>query len=143
MINLLERYGSRYKVTLDESWALEKPEFKSPEEKFWYYEIHGRKGWAYNQGVNVLAVAIKHTLWPKFQREPAFPYFQKLEGDDFTKLYVNEEHIDKAIHFIRPRRKRQYSPEQRAALSARLAKFQFKRAAGITPQARNSEESKS
>lgn len=126
MIDLMKQYGKKYKITMDDSWALEKPEFKSPEEKFWYYELHGKRGWCYNQSLNVLAVAIKHSLWPKFERNPAFPYFKKLEGDDFVKLWVNEEHIDKAVHFIRPRKVRTLSEAQKTAAIARLAKFRYK-----------------
>lgn len=136
MIDLEKMYGRRYKITMDESWALEKSEFKSPEEKFWYYEIWGRRGWCYNQNPATLAVEVNNSVWPKFERSKLFPYDHVRGGDETQKILVKEEHVDKAISFLIPHKRRVLSEAQKAANSERLAKFRFSSAPRIAPQAK-------
>lgn len=123
MIDLKAQYGKRYRVTLDESWDVEIN--KKTEDRIWYDEIWGRRGWCYIQNPTTLALEIRSSMWPKFERNPPFPYVLKRFGES-TKVLVDEKYVDKAIHFIIPRRKRQLTDEQKAVNSARLAKFRFR-----------------
>ena len=125
MIDLMKMYGKRYKITVDESWAVEKPEFKSPEEKFWYYEIWGRRGWCYNQNETTLAVEINTSIFPKFERNPPFPYDHVRVGDETNKVLVKEEHVDKAIQFLVPRKRRTLSEAHKAKLFAAGQRYHF------------------
>lgn len=128
MIDLMKQYGKKYKVAMDETWDVERD--RKQEDKPWYYEIVGRKGWAYIQRGDTLAVEIKRNLWPKFKRNPSFPHLEVRDGDDFFKVLVDQEHIDKALRFIIPRKRRQLSEDQKTVLRERMAILRLKAQAG-------------
>lgn len=126
MIDLKEKFGKRYRVTLDESWDVERN--RKAEDRPWYDEILGSRGWCYLQNRSVLAVEMKNRVFNAYEHKMPFPYSHVRVGDETQKLLVNEEHIDKSISFIRPKRRRQLTDEQKSKLSERLAKFRFRAA---------------
>lgn len=123
MINLKEQYGKKYRVTLDESWGVEVN--KKPEDRAWYDEIHGKRGWCYIQNPQTLAIELKNRIFNAFIDSLPFPYNHVRVGDETQKLLINEKHIDKAISFLRPRKRRQFTEEQKAKLSERLKSYRF------------------
>lgn len=47
MLNLKTECGKRYKVLQDESWKLERSDFKTPEDEPWYYELRSKTACLY------------------------------------------------------------------------------------------------
>lgn len=125
MINLKEQYGKRYRVTMDESWDAEKPEYRKLEDKFWYYEIWGKRGWCYNQNLTTLALELNNRIFNAFKDTMPFPCDHVRVGDETQKLIVSEEHAEKAISFLIPRKRRQLTEEQKAAFSERIKSYRF------------------
>lgn len=123
MIDLKEQYGKRYKVTLDESWDVERD--RKAADRPWYEEIKGKRGWCYLHNRSVLSVEISNRVFNAYQHKMPFPYSYVRGGDETQKVLVEEEHIAKAINFIIPRRKRMLSEAHKAKLLAASAKFRF------------------
>lgn len=128
MIDLKEQYGKRYRVTLDESWDVERD--KKAVDRPWYDEIGGRRGWCYLQNRSVLAIELNNRIFTANKDKLSFPYVHVRGGGETQKLFVDEKHIDKAISLILPRKRKQLSEDQKRQLSERLTKFRFKAANG-------------
>lgn len=129
MINLKEKFGKRFKVTMDESWDAEIPEnkalWKKNGEIAWYYEIHGKWGHIYPQKENAFAIGISPRIQDRYNNKFPFEIFM-----DRGQECVHEKDIDAVIEFIKPRKRRILSPEQKLKQVERLRKFRYSSASG-------------
>lgn len=124
MLNLMETFGKKYKITMDESWAVERQ--RKEEEKIWYYEIVGRLGTVYPHSETHCAFELTPRTWKKMQAV-TLPYTIKKhrECDEGPTLLIENDDVSMALRWIRPRKKRTLSPEQKAKAVARLKKYAF------------------
>lgn len=127
MINLKETFGRRYRIRMDESYAIEKYPGKE-KDIAWYYEIEGWKGQIYNHSeieiqfwINSSRIATKiHKVHPEWK-------IQQLCSDGGTFVLPNSV-IGEAFKWIKPRKRRIASPGQ----ADRLKSYRFKPATQST-----------
>ena len=122
MINLQEKYGKRYKVTMDESWNAEssenRAEWKANGEIAWYYEIKGKRGTLYMQKENACALEMTPQLYEKLKMLVPVVFEWTRDCDEGPTLLIKEPQLEAVVEFIQPRRKRVLSLEQKAHLLA-------------------------
>jgi hypothetical protein len=128
-INLRDRFGRDYRVTHDESFAAERPEFRAAEE-VWLQVIPGQSGhvapW---DGTHL--VACTRARGPVAQAIRSLPGVVVVQdGNDGINATFPVELFDRVAAILRLRRRRRLSPEARAAAAVRLAKYQFRPAVG-------------
>jgi hypothetical protein len=121
-INLLHRYGTRYKVFNE----VERRPARAKDDP-WDHVLVGRNGsvalWSYDGRL----VAITHSLVMTKRLLEKVPGAKKVQdGDDGANIAFESEHLDVVALILRLRRKRQYTPAQRQLASAHLAKVRPK-----------------
>ena len=122
--DLHERFGDRYKIEHAESYAAERPEFRSQEE-VWLQIIPCRFGHVYPYGGSALAVFVDGhpKLAGRLKRQGCCRVY--CDGDDGTTLLFDVADFDKVAEIMRPKKRRRMTPEQRQAAVERLKAFQF------------------
>ena len=121
-INLREQYGKRYRVAYEESYnAAYGP--RANREDLWLIIVLCRYGHVYPFGGNTLAASVDgHPNVAGLVRR--LPCCQVWQDGDFGELTVlfDVADFDEIAKIMRPRRRRQVSPEQKAILLARLGR---------------------
>ena len=119
--NLLEQYGSKYKVTYDGS------DDPCREELVWSQEIRGLHGLIYPYGHDgSLAVCFnaptrtKINAWARRLKAEKFPMVQK--GDWEVVFKFNPSQIDYIAGLIQVKKRRYLNPEQKAQALEALSK---------------------
>lgn len=131
VINLKKRFGKQYRVRHEESLQAENSEFRTEEEP-WLQIILCQRGHIYPYGEELLAVSTDHR-GKTSNKIMSLPYVKVLqEGDDGINATFPAKHFDEIAKIMGARRKRQMSPEQRAASMERLAKYGFQHASQST-----------
>lgn len=101
-MNKIEELFSPYKITLDESYAVEK-DLEAKEEKWRYYELHGKHGMIYPYSRDRVVVVLN-----TFGKE--------------KRYFFHTDQFKEALKLVNPNKKRVYSPEYREVLRQRLFK---------------------
>jgi len=130
-VNLKERFGRRYKVTYEESYYAERPEFRAAEAP-WLMIIPCVRGHIYPHGGTTLAVFIQRG--PRVNRLAQVPGVRiKSDGDDGATFLFDVADFDRVAEIVRPRKRRTrtVSPEERQALLERLQKANYARQGAI------------
>jgi hypothetical protein len=115
-INLKELFGRQYRVTYEESYRADRGDGARAADP-WLMIVHGRYGHIYPFGGNLLAASVDgHPNVAGLLRR--LPCCRIHQDGDFGELTVLFEVGDfaKVAKIIRPRRRRQVSPEQRERL---------------------------
>jgi hypothetical protein len=120
--NLLHRYGHRYKVFHDIEGRPAKPR-----DDPWDHVLVGSRGDVVPWGRDGRLAAITHSLVTTKRLLAAIPDAKvEQDGDDGANITFEPEHLDVVAAILKLRRKRQYTPTQREAAAARLAKVRPK-----------------
>lgn len=122
-MDLKEIYGSKYRIAMDESFAVEKdPESKK--EKWRYYEIRGKHGMVFPYDWDKPAVTFTSNIVAnRFSRRG----WKVLQNGDYERtVLIPKEALDEVLEAIQPRKRRHLNPEQRARSIERLKKWAFK-----------------
>jgi len=121
VINLQEKYGSKYKVVDD---GTDDP---VREERIWGQEIPGKYGTIYPYGYDgSLSVRFdsktkaKTNAWAKRLEKEGFPVIQR--GDWEIVFKFNPAQIDYIAELIQAKKRRYLNPEQKTMALAALAK---------------------
>lgn len=116
-INLRERFGERYRVTLE-------PPAKTWHDP-WYHLIVCQHGHIYPHGGDLLGFASARR-GPVANRVAALPYAQVTQdADDGMNITFPVEHFDEVAAIVKPRLRRRLSEQQRAACTERLRQYQL------------------
>jgi hypothetical protein len=115
-INLRERYGKRYRIEFDPAHAAEhgkRSRFDDP----WLQLVPCQRGHIYPHGGNMLGVATngRGSTAVALSRLPGVTVVQ--DGDDGINAIFPAELLPKVAALVKPRRKRQLTPEQRERLA--------------------------
>lgn len=135
-MNLKQLVGERYRVTMDESWSAETPEnrteFRKSGEEWRYQEIKGKYGLIYPYNEDFLSVSLTLKMSRRCMTDisPDAEIYQR--ADDAITLKVHVRHLNRLLRYVKPRKVREYTPEERAALVSRSAVYRFK--SKVTPQ---------
>ncbi len=137
-VNLKQRFGDRYRITYEESFWAERPEFRQDEEP-WLQIIPCRNGHIYPWGGTKLA-ACTTTSGPVANRLRTLPSVEVAQdGADGVNVVFNVAHFEVVAEIMRPRRRRWVSETERqrlAELSRRYSPFRkkpFSQDAGTAP----------
>lgn len=122
MINLKEQYGKRYRVGLCE-----------PGEGG-CYEIIGKRGYIRPYGDELEMYLTSSILAKRLEREGKM-FKAKNHYDDATAFTFSPDHIAVACKTIQARNRKQYTPEQRVAMAARMRSLARKPAELSVPEA--------
>lgn len=117
--NLRESYGKLYRVGLDPcatSWK-----------DINLHVIEGRVGCVYVHGEDYAGVEIETRRWKARQLMEEAGFSPHLQADDVYTYLIPWSDLDKVIHLIRPRKRRQLSEEEKKQRVERLREFQFHR----------------
>jgi hypothetical protein len=128
-VNLRERFGKRYRVRHEESWHAEGRRVACPELMI----LLCKYGHVYPWGGRMLAASVDG--YPKIAgRLRRLGCVEVAQDGDFGELTVIFDVADfvKVAKVMRPRRRRQMTPEQRAELVARLR--QSRQSAAAAPE---------
>jgi hypothetical protein len=133
-INLRERFGDRYRISHEESYAAERTEYRAAEER-WLQIIpcqHGHIGpWDSSR-----LVACTRKAGPVAQRLAALPRAEVVQdGADGANIAFPVEAFEQVAETMRPKRRRQWTPEDREAVRERLAKYAFRPVVNDAPEA--------
>ena len=124
MLNLKEVYGKRYRIKMDESYAVETSPGKTAEIA-WYYEIDGRNGQIYNRSDTHLQLWIKPRIGLRLYRAlPSGWEVVQAASDGYAFSLPNAE-IGLAFKWVKPRKRRLVDPAQ----ADRLKSYRFGNAA--------------
>ncbi len=129
-INLRQRYGDRYKITHDESYRTERPEFRAAEEP-WLQVIECRNGHVFpwgpdDDGVQWLAASTSRA-GSVAKRLAALPFTTVVQdGTDGVTVRFPPAHFTDVAEIMHPRRRRRLSAEARTQATERLKKYQFR-----------------
>lgn|GEM_PF-773729 len=123
-INLQEMFGRRYRVTFDESYHHERPEFRAAEAP-WLMTLPCRHGHIYPWGGDLLA-ASTCSRGSVVKKLLALPYVQlRQDGSDGINVSFPVGHFGEVARIMKPRRRRRLSESQRRAATERLRAYQF------------------
>jgi len=121
-INLKERFGRRYRVVYEESYyAQYGPNARVPDP--WLMILPCKFGHIFPHGGDMLAASVDgHPNVAGLLRR--LPRCQVWQDGDFGELTVTFDvaDFDEVARIMRPRRRRQVTPEQKAELLARLGR---------------------
>ena len=126
-MNLREMFGDRYLVTMEESWDAEMPEnraeFQAMSDDWRYQEIKGKCGMAYPYSETQIAVVLPNRTARRLLKlmGPELTLLQ--HADDEMCYKADAKHAGALIRFIKPKSRRQLTPEHKATLAARLALY--------------------
>jgi hypothetical protein len=124
--SLLHRYGSRFKLFNEirsrRAFARDDP---------WELIIPGRRGFVAPWGYDGSLVAITNATRTTRRLLVAVPGAVVVQdGSDGANITFMPEHLDAVAEVLKLRRKKQYTPAQRQAAAAQLAKARLKRLSG-------------
>jgi hypothetical protein len=122
-INLKQRFGDRYKVEFEQSYHVERPEFRAAEAP-WLMMVPCQHGEICPWGDENLA-ACTSKAGSVAKRLKALPYTTVAQdGDDGANVVFPVGHFDEVVAIMKPRRRRRLSEGQRAAAAEHLRKYQ-------------------
>lgn len=131
-LDLMKKYGKRYKVSRDPSWDAEtaenRTEFRKSGEEPWYWELIGRKGRLYPHGETVCAVLLSPRISAKLERSSLFKSGEaklKVVPDEGSIYLIPNATTDTVLPYLQPRKRRILSPEQRQKAIERLKAHSF------------------
>lgn len=124
-VNLRERFGRQFKVSYEESYYADRGTgawLPDP----WLMILPCRFGHIYPHGGAMLAVFVDGhpKLAGVLRRLPCCQVYR--DGDDGMTLLFNAVDFGKMAQIMHPQRRRQYTPEQRAAMVRRLQPTQYR-----------------
>ncbi len=123
-INLKARFGARWKVKYEESYAAERGE-RAYSADPWLMIVACQYGEIYPHGGEMLGVSTKRR-GPITKRIAELPFIKiTQDGDDGINAIFHVKNIEEVVAIVKPRRRRQYTPEQKQALAERGAAFRF------------------
>lgn len=123
-VNLRTRFGTKYKVQYENSYAAEHGENARVEDP-WLMIVPCQRGHhIFPWDESTLAVSLdKAPKTARKLRELGCEVVQ--DGDDGTTLTFPLERFDQVARIVKPRRRRRLSPKQRQRNTERLAKYAF------------------
>lgn len=113
-MNLKEKFGSRYRVTLDESFKIADTE--SRKEEWRYQEIKGKYGVIFPYGWDKPAVTFTSNVVANRFSQKANDWQILQNGEDERTYLIPKSDLGEIFDAIKPRKKRQLTPEQRERL---------------------------
>jgi len=129
-INLRERFGNTYRVTHEESYAAERPQFRSEEEP-WLQIIPGSRGHVFPWSSDRLA-ASTNTRGPVVKELLAIPdVVVQQDGTDGVTATFPVDRLSAVADVLRLRLRRRLSPEARAKLAAVGTATRFHKTHGV------------
>jgi hypothetical protein len=129
MINLKAKYGKVYRITLDESAAIEG---QTKAERLWCYRIKCLYGHIYVHGENRLgAFSDRPVVGRRLMALPCVTPHQR--GDREFSATFDPADFAQVARLLRPYVRRQLSPEQKAAGAERLRAWREGMAKGHCP----------
>jgi hypothetical protein len=120
-------FGDRYLVTMEESWGAERAEtrteFQAMSDGWRYQEIKGKCGMVYPYSETKIAVVLPTRAARRLLRimGPELTLLQ--HADDAMCYKADVKHAAALVRFIKPKSRRQLTPEHKATLAARLALY--------------------
>jgi hypothetical protein len=116
-INLKERFGKRYRVVHEESWHAEGRRLACPELMI----LLCKYGHVFPWGGQVLGASVQGypRIAAKLRRLECVKVVQDCDFGELTATFDVDD-FPKVAKIMRPRRRRQVTPEQRAEMVARL-----------------------
>jgi hypothetical protein len=116
-INLRERYSKRYRIEYDPAYVAEHGKRARADDP-WLQTIPCQRGHLYPHGGSLLGVATngRGPTTAAIARLPGVTVVQ--DGDDGINAVFPPELLPKVAALVKPRRKRQLSPEQRERLAS-------------------------
>lgn len=113
-IDLKQRFGSEYRVSLDESYFAHGTGREA--EKLWMWRIECKYGHIYPHGGEVLgAYCNRRLVRGKLKKLPCCKVHQ--EGDFETTVLFHVSHFDEVAKVIKPKRRRRITDEQKQRLA--------------------------
>jgi hypothetical protein len=130
-INLRHRYGSRYKVFNEVEGRPARTRDDEGE-----LIIPGRRGFVAVWGQGLLVACTHATATTRRLLEKVPGAVVKQDGSDGQNVIFAPEHLETVAAILKLRRKKQYTPAQRQAAAAQLAKVRPKTLSGgsVSPQ---------
>jgi len=131
-LNLVELFGDRYRITFDEAYNPS----HVPRAKLdpWMMQIpcRGRGITIYPHGGNVLAIEVDHrrNIAKALAALPGLKLWQ--DGDDEQTFLFDVSLFPAVAEVVKPKRRPQYTDEQRDARRQRLANYAFRSAQELT-----------
>ena len=123
-IDLKERFGSRYRVTYEPSYAAERGE-RGRRHDSWLQTIPCQHGHIYPHGGELLGASTNHR-GRVANRLAALPCVRIVQdGDDGVNVVFDVAEFETIAAVMKPRHRRRLSPEQVAARTERLQKYEF------------------
>ena len=129
-VNLKRRFGKRYRVKYEASYYAERSKHAWGEDP-WLMIVLCQHGHICPWGGDLLA-ACTNKRGPTARRLLSLPFIlreQSQVGDDGANVVFPVDHFAEVAAIMKPRRRRRLTEEQRAAATARLAKYAFSPAA--------------
>lgn len=113
-VDLRERFGTRYRARKEADGATW---YDTPEaERVWLLELPCRYGFVYPHGAEMLAAVVTGRY--ARQQVAALPCIVSRRGDEELVVTFRVDDAETVLAILKPRRRRQVSPEQREQLRA-------------------------
>ena len=129
-LDLKAMFGNQYVVTMDASWDAETPEnrseFRARGKQWWYYEIKGHRGTIYPFNASTIVVDVTRRRASQLEALLGLALVPHTRCDEAVAYKADVQHIEAILQFIKPRRCKQFTAEQKAILVARLVPYRFK-----------------
>jgi hypothetical protein len=126
-MDLKKIYGHKYEIAMDPSWDAETPEnraeFLAKGEQWWYYELRGQRGMVYPFNASTLAVYVTPRTARRLERLLGPALTVHVRCDEAVVYKADIQHAAAIVRFIKPKRLRPLTTEQKAVLAARLARY--------------------
>jgi hypothetical protein len=123
-IDLKARFGKRYRITLDPAHAAEYGEGSRKDDP-WLITIHCRYGHIYPYGGELLGASTERR-GPVARRLADLSCVRVVQdGDDGVNVVFHVDDFNTVARNLKPRRRRQLTPEQIAERTDRLRKYRF------------------
>jgi hypothetical protein len=120
-VNLMERFGSKYRVTFEDGYDAKGKHSPDPA----MMELRGRFGTIYAHGPGTLAVMCDRHPAARKQLTNLVSCRLVQDGDHEATFVFDAERFREVAAIVKPRRKRQMTDEQRQAATERLKSFAF------------------
>jgi hypothetical protein len=126
-IDLKKRFGDRYQVTYEESYAAQHGK-RAHKPGPWLMIIPCRNGHIYPQGGDLLAASTNHRsrVATRLIELPGVTVVQ--DGSDGVNVAFPIAAFEQVAAVMKPRKRRKLSAKERAERDARLKRFRFPRA---------------
>ena len=123
-IDLKARFGARYRITHDQAHAAEYGENSRVYDP-WLAMIPCRHGHVYPHGGELLAASTdrRGAISKRLSILPGVRLLQ--DGDDGVNVVFHIKDFDAVAAILKPRRRRQLTPEQKAERTERLRQYRF------------------